>query len=270
MNPEARAQHPLRRQPWRPAARHPDLVGGPRAFGSDAAPAPRLVRLGSVSSAQCRKTTLTGWLSSLDHFEETLTRLLDERVAAGAGARGVGLSIGEPCFSIVSTKSMTAPLKVGTLIRSTDGHAVRSPARRRHRRGCARRRRAGRQAGAATGLHRDAQRQGRHAPPARAGSSPSWRPPGSGLIWSSRRSRPPGQRPWWSRTRSRRSWRQGPRGCGRLPQQSLMLTPGFIRSVFDGQWSHRPGYSPPDEHRRPPSRPSRRRRRPRSSRTGTS
>ena len=80
----------------------------------------------------------------------------------------MGLSIVKPCFSIVSTKSMVAPPRYGDAHPVDDdvdavevGDDVTVELTLVEEQLVA-------QAGAAAGLHRDAQRAGRRDPPARA------------------------------------------------------------------------------------------------------
>ena len=82
----------------------------------------------------------------------------------------LGLSIVKPCFSIVSAKSIVAPLEVGGAHPVDDDLDAVEVARRGHRRGCARRSRAGRSGRSSRRAGRRRAGAGRRDPPARAGS----------------------------------------------------------------------------------------------------
>ena len=82
----------------------------------------------------------------------------------------MGLSIVKPCFSIVSTKSIIAPLRYGHAHPvDDDGHAVEVGDDVAVE-GALVEEELVAQARAAAGLHGDAQLRGRRDPPARAGS----------------------------------------------------------------------------------------------------
>ena len=82
----------------------------------------------------------------------------------------LGLSMVKPCFSMVSAKSIVAPLEVGGAHPVDDDLDTVEVARRGHRRGCARRSRAGRSGRSSRRAARRRAGGGRRDPPARAGS----------------------------------------------------------------------------------------------------